>query len=304
MFEFLREWVKPTAVKRQETLNAYIDGELSPQNRTAFERLLADDAALQQELADREMIKSQLQQLPRLAVPRTFILDVNKYGRPAKRPFVQSAYPILRGATVLTAVLFIFTLGLGMFSGGSADFSMAPQAEMAEMAVEEAVEEIVAEQAAEMDVETVVEEEAVEYTSADELADSSVDDMDGAVANDAAGEEVVTEQELAESEPEMEEGAEVPAAAASRMITATKTITAAETAVVPTPTLTPTSTSTPTPTATVTPTATPVPPSQPESPPSLDLSNSQIIQIGLLILFITLLILTIYAKLQSDEVTK
>lgn len=267
MFEFLREWMKSTAVKRQETLNAYLDGELSPQNRVAFEQLLADDAALQQELADRQLIKSQLQQLPRVAVPRNFILDANAYRKPAKRPLI-TYYPVLRGATALTAVIFIFTLGWSMIgSGGSYNADPAQESAM-ESVMETAVEE---QAAAEIMVEDVVEEMEMP-------AEAEAVEMERSTPADGVA--------AAEEAPL----AEVPAA---DMDAAVDDVVVVETAVF-TPTITPTATATPTPTAT----PVPAPPPEPtRSAPSL-LTTLQIIQIGLFGLFITLLAVTVYAKRQ------
>ena len=322
MFEFLREWTKSTAVKRQETLNAYLDGELAPQDRVAFERLLADDGALRQELADRELIKSQLRQLPRVVVPRNFILDASKYRKPAKRPLI-TYYPVLRGATALTAVIFIFTLGWGMMGSGES-YSAAPAQEFAvEMVLEEtAVEE---EAAAEMVVEEAemseIEAVPAERTPADGIVEAqeapaeAVDDAIEEFAEEAAGGVPAATSALAgaEEEPVIEDDTNAmedalsaaPAAGAmgagvdgekmadegmdfdvaddvmesapvEEAIEMMETAVFTETAVVPTPT----------------------PPTPPEPAPSPALTSTQIAQIGLFILFITLLTLTFYARRQ------
>lgn len=267
MFEFLREWMKSTAVKRQETLNAYLDGELLPQDRVVFERLLADDAALQQELADRQLIKSQLQQLPRVAVPRNFILDANQYRKPAKRPLI-TYYPVLRGATALTAVIFIFTLGWSMIgSGGSYSAAPAQDAAMESMA--------------EMEMEEVA-------------ADMNRVPADGLVG---AGEAAASAPaDVAEAEEEM-----LPEAPAANEPDSDMADEKEGVGVVKTATPTATATITPTPTATATATPTPIPtppPSEPTRSTSSPLSNMQIIQIGLFGLFIALLAVTLYVKRQ------
>ena len=299
MFEFLRDWTKLTAVNRQKMLNAYLDGELSPRDRVTFEHLLADDAALQRELADRKLIKSQLRQLPRVAVPRNFILDASKYRKPAKRPLLPS-YPILRGATALTAVVFIFTLGLSMFgnAGGMADYDAMPQ----EAAMEMAVEETAVEEAAEM--ERVVTQEVL----ADEM-----EEVAGEVVADEAVDIAVEAAPIMEEESEMamdSAPAALPAegagaseaddangigAAVDELITPTQKAMTATTTPTPTPTVTATPTATHTPTAT--PTAVPTPiPAPKEAPPPSPLTTTQFIQIGLAALFIILLTLTIYVK--------
>ncbi len=315
MFEFLREWVKPTAVKRQEMMNAYLDGELSSQERNAFERFLADDEALQQELADREMIKSQLRQLPRLAVPRNFILDVNIYGRPARRPFSQTAYPILRGATVMAAFVFVFVFGFSMFAGGMATEGAVYDSVAFEQSVDTAVEN--AAKTAVEESEVVAESEAAEESEEAAAAAAPIDrtPADGIVATDelteppmaagsemsdgAVNEEVMPEEEgiFDDTATEVEEEiSESPVAAVEESTTGTDDTLATEktataTRVVPTVTAT----------ATAAPIATPppTPPPQLRSAPSPNLSDTQLTQIGLLLLFLLLLTLTIYTRKRS-----
>jgi len=308
MFEFLREWTKSTAVKRQETLNAYLDGELSPRNRDAFERLLANDAALQQELADQQLIKSQLRQLPRVAVPRNFILDATKYQKPAKRPLI-TYYPVLRGATALTAVIFIFTLGWSMMGSSGGSFNSAPAQESAMEVMVEAVEEMAAEEIVEEEIEIPAEpkiaetermpadgaaeaEEAppegvFEEAADEEMANAAdiIEDITEDAAASAPAEDVEEEAESVVDEVEETEAdsplIEMPAGEGVDMdmaddVMATATV-VMETAV---------STTTPT----------PPPHAQPESAPSPTLTNTQLAQISLLILFVILLTLTLYAR--------
>ncbi len=49
-------------------------------------------------------------------VPRSFALDPAAYARPKAQPLLQ-LYPVLRGATALSAFLLIFVLALGVFQG-------------------------------------------------------------------------------------------------------------------------------------------------------------------------------------------
>ncbi len=320
MVEFLREWVKPTAVKRQEMMNAYLDGELSSRERNVFERFLADDEALQQELADRETIKSQLRQLPRLAVPRNFILDVNTYGRPARRPFSQTAYPILRGATVLAAFLFVFVFGFSMFAGGmaseSAVYDSVAFEQSADTAVENAAKTAVESEAV-TESETAEESEVAPAAPAAEAAPIDRTPADGIVAADevaeppmAAGSDMndaaVDEEEMPEEEGIFdnaaaeveEEGSDFPVAAVEESATDTEDTLAAEKTATATRAV-PTVTATPIPTATATATPSPTPLPQSRSAPSPNLSDTQLIQIGLLLLFLILLTLTIYTRKRS-----
>lgn len=133
MFDLLRHLGKSDAEKRQEAISAYLDNALSDRRRQEFERLLAVDADLRQELAAQQQIRRQMQALPQRAVPRSFTLDPAVYGAPRKEPLVQ-AYPVLRAATALTAFFFVVALALSLYTvnGASSDMvSMAPAAQEA-----------------------------------------------------------------------------------------------------------------------------------------------------------------------------
>jgi hypothetical protein len=107
--DLFRNWFKSVAERRQEQLSAYVDGQLSPRERQRFERELADDAVLRQELEQQQIIKSQLSRLPRRRAPRNFTLDPSLYGRP--RPQTATwLYPAARTATALAAFFFVLAL--------------------------------------------------------------------------------------------------------------------------------------------------------------------------------------------------
>jgi hypothetical protein len=130
MFDFLRNLTKSAEEKREEALNAYLDDALTPRRRQQFEQDLAQNADLQSELDDLRFFKQQLRQLPQRRVPRNFTLDPAVYAPPAKQPLFQF-YPVLQGATVLTAFFFVVVLALGMFTQPSneANVALAPAAE-------------------------------------------------------------------------------------------------------------------------------------------------------------------------------
>jgi hypothetical protein len=135
MFDFWRNLTKSKAEKERELLHAYVDNALSPVERTAFEARLAQDANLQAEVEALQQVKQMLAAVPRRRVPRNFTLDPARYGRPAPQPLLQ-AQPVLRLATVLTAVIFIVVLALDWSSPGmpqSASFEAVPVEEIAVM---------------------------------------------------------------------------------------------------------------------------------------------------------------------------
>jgi cytoskeletal protein RodZ len=165
MFEFWREWRKSAEEKRQERINAFLDDALSPAERQRFEEELAADAALQAEVARLRVLKQQLRQLPSRPVPRQFMLDPAKYGRPAPQPLFQF-YPVLRTATVLTGIFLVIAISLSMFQNGAQLQGIAFQAEPEIVEVTRVVTESVVEEGdaiAEEDV--AVEELAMEQTA-------------------------------------------------------------------------------------------------------------------------------------------
>ncbi|NJN54751.1 MAG: hypothetical protein HC804_08370 [Anaerolineae bacterium] len=112
MFDFLRNWTKSAEERQQEVISAYLDDALSSAERQRFEEQLAQDAALQAQVAHLRQTRQLLHQLPPRQVPRNFTLDPAVYGRPARQPLL-TYYPALRAATVLTAVLFFLPSGWG-----------------------------------------------------------------------------------------------------------------------------------------------------------------------------------------------
>ncbi len=114
MIDFIRNLSKPTAEKRQERANAYLDGALSAQERRKFEADLQRDAELRAELEALRWVKLSVQQAPRLRAPRNFILDPALYGQRARAGSGWSLYPALRVATALTAFFFILALALDL----------------------------------------------------------------------------------------------------------------------------------------------------------------------------------------------
>lgn len=240
MFDFLRDFTKSAEEKERETLNAYLDGELSERARERFEQRLADDPALQTQLDDLRQIKLSIQRLPRVRAPRNFTLDPAVYGRPVPQRGFQ-LYPVLRTATVLAAFFFILTLALDLYlpdsgllqTGGEVAMVEESAADVAVESVEEdsvdvsnqfeitrevtgeagetVVEELAVEEEAEevappaIMAEEAVEEEAAEEEAPAELADEAQPDADlGAAA-------AVTEEEMSEEPATAEAAAEMQA---------------------------------------------------------------------------------------------
>lgn len=190
MFDFLRNVTKSEEEKRQEQLNAYLDDALSPRERQQFEALLADDAALRAALTQLRALREDVRRLPRRRVPRNFTLDPALYGRPQPQPLVQ-AYPLLRAATALTALIFVIALGAELFLPGAQPAAVSDAVPVAleapaeeELAVEEAPQAQMAAEAVETT--TVLEAPALEMESVEE---------------EAAADEGVADEALIQTEP-------------------------------------------------------------------------------------------------------
>jgi anti-sigma factor RsiW len=177
------------AEKRLEVLGAYLDNALTPTERRRLEQQLARDPSLRAELEQLRALKLQLRTMPRRRAPRSFALNPALYSRPKAQPMMQ-LYPVLRGATALTAFLLIFTLALGAFRG---QFGGEAAPTTAEFAVSEAIEEALPaeEQAAEEEFAELA--APVEPTQRDALATAPAAGAAEAPAESPASEEITAE---------------------------------------------------------------------------------------------------------------
>lgn len=227
MFDFFRNLAKSAPEKRQELVNAYLDGELTPKEARRFEVELDQDPALRAELAQLRQIKRSLQQLPQVRAPRNYTLDPAVYGAPAQQTASQWQ-PALRVATALTAFFFILTVALDVFTVSERAPLLsagAQEAEVADVVVEEvevegeavAVTRVVTEMA-----EEPVEEEVEMAEDAAELAPPPTDEAAASAlaieeSEEAAAEEIPeeVEEEAAVEEAEAEVADEDAAARAT-----------------------------------------------------------------------------------------
>ncbi len=96
-----RDWIQ---------LNAYLDGEMSAAEREAFERRLAQDPALQQELETLRATVALLHMAERVPVPRNFTLDPAVYGRQVRPNWLarlQAARPMALAAAVAAVAIIM-----------------------------------------------------------------------------------------------------------------------------------------------------------------------------------------------------
>lgn len=227
MFEFLRNLTKSAEEKRQETIAAYVDGALNGRSRQQFEQEMAQDDELRQEVAQLQLIKQSLRQLPQREVPRNFILDPAEYSRPpARQPWVQ-AYPVLRTATAMAAFFFMFALVAGAFTqfGGSIPSNLAaPAADVAQMEESEAVESLAFEadaveeaEEAEPEVLEMFEADAADAAADEEASAAEIEMMEEEAMAEVAVEEMAEDEEVVVEETAEEAADEESAANAAPM---------------------------------------------------------------------------------------
>jgi hypothetical protein len=121
MLSFLPRLLKSEHGYVQELLSAYLDGELTAQEKAAVERHLRECAACRRDLLTMRQTVELLRGLPELPLPRNFILGPAQVRegaarrparpRPAGFPW---AYPLLGGATALVAMLLVVVLAFDL----------------------------------------------------------------------------------------------------------------------------------------------------------------------------------------------
>jgi anti-sigma factor RsiW len=107
--------------KEWEALSAYLDGQLSSQERTRLESRLEASTELRATLDDLRQTRTLLRSQPRLRAPRNFTLTPEMAGLYGRRRPLPGAYPALRLATILASLFFVVVL-----AGNLVTQSMAP----------------------------------------------------------------------------------------------------------------------------------------------------------------------------------
>jgi hypothetical protein len=116
-----------------ELLSAYLDGQLSPAERTRLENRIKSDPSLAAIQDDLRQTRLTLRKTPMRPVPRNFTLTPKMAGI---RPPLPRLVPALSWASALASLFFIFTLGsqlLGQLTsgGGASMLAAAPQSSAA-----------------------------------------------------------------------------------------------------------------------------------------------------------------------------
>jgi len=107
----LDKWRKPEHQWVDESLSAYLDGELSPAEKSRVEQHLHECEACAQNLATLRQTVSLLRELPAKRAPRSF--TIRPVSIRAKRAAAPPAwgYGLLKGATALAALLLVLLVG-------------------------------------------------------------------------------------------------------------------------------------------------------------------------------------------------
>ncbi len=91
--------------RAEELISAYLDKQVSAEEKDFFERHIASCAACREQLEATRSMVAALKAMPAVKAPRSFVLP-REMGRQPKRSFL-SLYPALRLATVIAAIAFV-----------------------------------------------------------------------------------------------------------------------------------------------------------------------------------------------------
>ncbi|MEA3459970.1 MAG: zf-HC2 domain-containing protein, partial [Chloroflexota bacterium] len=121
MFHFLRKRAKSEHQRVRGMLSAYIDGELSPEERALVEAHLAECESCARNLRTLRRTVELLGELPAVHAPRSFAISPAQPVKPRVKPWAKGwAYTHLRSATALAAVLLVIVLAGDVFLVGRA----------------------------------------------------------------------------------------------------------------------------------------------------------------------------------------
>lgn len=113
------------SIRDLENLSAFLDGQLSPLEKTRLETRIRSDSSLASALEELRHTRKLLRSAPHRRAPRNFTLTPKMAGI---RPPVPRLVPALSWASAVAMLLFIFTLGaslIGQLSFGAAAPMMA-----------------------------------------------------------------------------------------------------------------------------------------------------------------------------------
>ena len=192
--------------KTLQQISAYLDDALSPSEKRKLETRLTREPKLREQLEKLRRTKIILGHLPHLRAPRRYILtpDMVRVRQPRKKLFVAT----LRLATGLSAVLLVALMGTQLFLGNSLlPVPLQKQAPMLESAQLE--EEITAQPLIQWGASGVGGAGADSSTNGmgggAESMEAPVEEMEAALPEEAAEEELLPENEMEELPEELPE---------------------------------------------------------------------------------------------------
>lgn len=194
----------PLTDRELEQLNAYIDGELSAEERQRVEQRLANDTEWQSELEALRTTASMLGQLESVRVPRNFTLDPAIYGQAERARggfFGSFGWPALSAAGAFIAVVLVF--GVILFTRGVGG---GPQVAMESMADDAAGMNLQSATETALAIPETMTPAAMDNIGA-AAAPEKTEPATGALSQDEAAEEAMIEEEMMEEEEE--EAAEI-----------------------------------------------------------------------------------------------
>jgi hypothetical protein len=119
-------WLRKTDVRTdhqyaEERLSAFLDGELSPQERMAVDRHLATCPACRWQLETLRQTVQWTRELPTVPLPRVFTIPPFSEPVPVPEPRLRRSFvPLFQGATAMLALLFVFVLAGDLLLGSMA----------------------------------------------------------------------------------------------------------------------------------------------------------------------------------------
>ncbi|MGQ9492522.1 MAG: zf-HC2 domain-containing protein [Anaerolineae bacterium] len=110
MFAFIKHWTKTEHELCQEDLSAFLDGQLTPQERLRVERHLEKCTACRRDLASLQQIVDLLRVTPAIKPPRSFFIPASERARSRQLQRTRLAYGYMRVATAMATVLLVLVV--------------------------------------------------------------------------------------------------------------------------------------------------------------------------------------------------
>ncbi len=140
----LRRGAKSERERLDELLSAYLDGQLSDRERVQLEARLASDAPLQKELEALRRTVAIVSELPRLPVPRNFILPqampTHQRQKAVARLRSVGVFPRLTAAAAVAGAFLVITVtSVLLYLGGARMAATPPPREVPQQLVQETI---------------------------------------------------------------------------------------------------------------------------------------------------------------------